>query len=289
MANLFGNTQKKAPATPRGALEAKYNNSVGNLLLVIAFSTINVVLLVLNADTYFLFSAFIPFFVADLGMYYTGTYPEEYYYDVGEVEFLDKSFLIVTIAIAVVVILIYLLSWLFARKKKVGWLIFAAVLFCIDTVAMFVITGFSTDMMFDILFHVWVIFSLINGIVTYFKMKKLPEEEPEALQEEGNEDYSEAPVPENSSILRMADMDVKARTLLEAEATGYRIVYRRVKKTNELVVNGRVYDEYEALVELPHSLTAVIDGHKIEARCDETSHMYITFDGEQLAKKIRII
>lgn len=287
MANFFGNNQKFKPTTQRGMLETNYNNSVANLLLVIAFSTINVVLLVANSNAYFLFSAFIPYVLADFGMFYTGMYPAEYYYDVGDVEFFDKTFLIVTLVIAALVILLYLISWIFARKKKVGWLIFATVLFCADTVIMFAFNGFSMDSIFDIIFHAWVVFSLIKGILTYYKMKKLPEEEVEALQvEEADENQQE--IMENSSILRMADTQEKARTLLEADALGYHIVYRRVKRTNELVVNGRVYDEYEALVEFPHTLTATVDGHRIEVQYDATSHMYIFLDDKQLAKKLRL-
>ena len=41
--------------------------------------------------------------------------------------------------------------------------------------------------------------------------------------------------------------------------------------------------------ETPHALTAVLDGHKIEVQYDTSSHMYIIFDGEQIAKKLRII
>ena len=43
-------------------LESKYNKSIANLLLVVIFTVINIVLLVLNANSYFLFSAFIPYF-----------------------------------------------------------------------------------------------------------------------------------------------------------------------------------------------------------------------------------
>lgn len=288
MANFFNASNGKA-LTQRELLESKYNSSISNLLLIIAFSVINVVLLVANSNTYFLFSAFIPYFLADYGMYFCGMYPKEYYYDVPDMEFSDKSLLVVTLAIAVVILLVYLLCWFFAKKKKVGWLIFALVFFVIDTVVMFVIAGISEDLIMDVVFHAWVIFSLVGGIVNYNKLKKLPEdvEEPEA--EEGDEQNAYPQAQENSGILRMADNEVKARILLEAEAPGYRIVYRRVKKTNELVVNGRVYDEYEALVEFPHHLVAVIDGHKIEVQYDNTSHMYIVFDGEQIAKKLRII
>lgn len=288
MADFFG--KKPAHLSKKELLEAKYNNSIVNLLLVVAFSVINVVLLVVNSDTYFLFSAFIPYFVADMGMFYSGSYPEEYYYDVPDTEFADKSFLIVCVAVAAAVILLYLISWFFAKKKKVGWLVFAAVLFSVDTVAMFVITGINSDMIMDIVFHAWVIFSLISGIVNYNKWKKLPDE---SHEEEEDASFGETvncdTVEGDSPVIRMADTDVKSRTLLEAEKSGYRILYRRVKRTNELVVNGRVYDEYEALVEQPHTLVAVIDGHKIEVTYDTLSRMYILFDSEVLVKKMRIV
>lgn len=288
MANILNNTNIKN-GSERDILESKYKNSTYNLLLIIAFSVINVVLLVTNSDTYFLFSAFIPYCLADYGMYFCGMYPEEYYYDMQDMEFADKSLFAVALAIAVAILLIYLLCWFLAKKKKIAGPIAALVMFVIDTVAMVVVAGISTDLIIDYVFHAWIIFSLANSIIIYNKLKKLPEEEIESeWAEEDGEQNEYASLQENSDILRMADNEVKARILLEAEAPGYHIVYRRVKKTNELVVNGRVYDEYEALVEMPHSLIAVLDGHKIEVQYDASSHMYIFFDGEKLAKKLRI-
>ena len=63
--------------------------------------------------------------------------------------------------------------------------------------------------------------------------------------------------------LRRADTTVKHRVLLEATVDGYRICYRRVRKVNELVVNGIVYDEMKAALEFPHDLTVTLDGHRI--------------------------
>ena len=60
------------------------------------------------------------------------------------------------------------------------------------------------------------------------------------------EDANEEPINENSFVLRMADTDVKSRTLIVGEYEGYHIEVRRVKRTNELVIDGKVYDEYEA-------------------------------------------
>ncbi len=283
MSKLFGRNTQSAPQTKREVYERNYNNGITNLLLIIAFSVINIILLVVNSNTYFLFSAFIPYFLVDYGMFFTGMYPEEYYYDLDYVEFLDKSFLAVTVVIAAVVLILYFLSWIFAKKKKIGWLIFAVVMACIDTVAMLVLGGIAMESIIDIIFHAWIIFSLINAVVTYNKLKKLPEEPLEIIPEEN------AQILQNSPVLRMADMEEKSRILLEAESGGYYIVYRRIKSTNELVVNGRVYDEYVSLIEHPHTLTAIVDGHKIEVTYDTTSHMYIMFDGEQLAKKLRIV
>ncbi|MBQ8028597.1 MAG: hypothetical protein IJ262_04225 [Clostridia bacterium] len=289
---------KNTSGTPLENLEVRYNSSIVNLLLVVVFTAINVVLLVTNSNTYFLFSAFIPYFLADYGMYFCGMYPEEYYSDVPDMEFSQKSLFAITISIAVAILLLYFLCWYFSKKKKIGWLIFALVLFVVDTLAMLGFSGFSSDMILDIVFHVWVIASLVGGIVNFKKLKKLPEASAENSTEEEIKTEGETEASEyqnnfenqmNSDILRMADTDVKERKLLEAEKNGYRIVYRRVKKTNELVINGRVYDEYVALAEFPHVLKAVIDGHKIEVKYDSVGFMYIFFDGEELAKKLRLI
>lgn len=281
MAKLLNNQNCTVPSK-RATLEGTYNTSVHNLLLVIAFSVINIVLLVANASTYFLFSAFIPYFITDCGMFFSGSYPAEYYYDMGDFVFSNKSFLTVTVVIAAIILLLYFLCWFFAKKQKVGWLIAAAVLFGVDTLAMFALNGFSIDSILDVVFHIWVIWSLINGIITYYKLKKLPEED---LAE--NEEAPEVPSGE-STMLRWADTEVKAKELLRADTPGYQIVYRRVKRTNELVINGKVYDEYVALMEFPHTLSAVVDGHTIEVQYDSSCHMYMYFDNALLAKKLRL-
>ena len=93
---------------------------------------------------------------------------------------------------------------------------------------------------------------------------------------------------EDTQPLRMADMDVKHRVFLEAQANGYTITYRRVKKTNELVISGRVYDEYTAVAELPHVLVATINGHRYEAGYTFNNITYIDVDGQRIAKKLRL-
>ena len=268
-------------------LENRYKGSINNLLVIVLFSVVNIVLLVTNANSYFLFSAFIPYFLADYGMYYCGMYPEDYYYDVGEMEFLDKSYFVYALVIAAVILLVYLLCWFMAKKKKIGWVIAALIFFALDTAAMLFFMGINMDMFMDILIHIWVFGYLINAIVVYRKMKKAPETEEITEEAFVGQDYPQ--IPQNSKVMRMADTDVKSKTFLEAEKFGHVIVYRRVKTTNELVVDGRVYDEYVALVEAPHNLVAEIDGHIFEAGMMNPAWSYIKADGEMLTKKIRLV
>ncbi len=265
-----------------GNLETKYQNSIANLLLVVVFSIINIVLLLTNGNSYFLFSAFIPYFAVDYGMYFSGMYPEEYYYDMQDIEFADKSLLITTIIIAVVVLLVYVLCWFLARKKKIGAVIFSLVFFIIDTLTMFYMTGFSSDSIIDVLIHIWVISYLIIAIITYYKMKKAPEEEIDLIAE-----FEETAVDGISSPLRVAE-DVKHRVFVEADVSGMNIVFRRVKRTNELVINGNVYDEYEAFAEFEHTLTANYNGHKVEAIYDGKTSVKILVDSKEVAKKLRL-
>lgn len=89
--------------------------------------------------------------------------------------------------------------------------------------------------------------------------------------------------------LRRADTGVKHRVLLEATVDGYRICYRRVKSTNELVVNGVVYDEVKAALEFYHDLIVTLDGHRIHAGLDEDDFSYIIVDGIRVAEKKRWI
>ena len=72
-----------------------------NLLLVVIFTAINMLLLVTNADLYFLFSAFVPYFIAGIGMLLCGRFPEDYYTDgLEDMIFLDNSFFIVLLLIS---------------------------------------------------------------------------------------------------------------------------------------------------------------------------------------------
>lgn len=92
-----------------------------------------------------------------------------------------------------------------------------------------------------------------------------------------------------TDVLRYVDPVAKGRILLEANVEQYHICYRRVKFVNELVINGRVYDEKKGIFEFEHQLCALVDGHSIEAGMDENSYSYILFDGEVIEQKMRLV
>lgn len=185
MAKLFKNNNVSGNLSPRQLLENKYKGARGNLLLVIVFTVINIFLALADGDTYFLFSAFIPYALIFYGMFFCGMFPAEFYADgLEEMPFFNKSFFYVMLAVAIVFIALYLLSWIFSKKGKVGWIVFALVFFCIDTAAMFMINGFAVDSIMDILFHAWVIYYLAAGISADKKLKALDIEEAASEQEQ---------------------------------------------------------------------------------------------------------
>lgn len=166
-------------STPRQQLESKFQTARTDLLLIVAFTVINLVLLVTGSDSYFVFSAFIPYSIGLLGMTLCGKLPIEYYE--GEYDnfiFFGDGVFAGIIAVAVVLTLLYLLCWFLSKNHKTGWLIFALVMISIDT-AILLLGGFTADMVIDLLFHVWMIVSIAMGISATRKLKALPEDEPD--------------------------------------------------------------------------------------------------------------
>ena len=114
-----------------------YLNARANIMVMIVFTVINIFLLFVG-NTYFLFSAFIPYFMADLGFLLSGRYPADFY---GEDAFiLGDGALIVCLVIAAIFLVMYLLAWIFSKKHG-GWMIFALVCFGLDT--LFLLIGMT--------------------------------------------------------------------------------------------------------------------------------------------------
>lgn len=175
--------------------DKKYRSACSNLLAVVVFTVINTVLLLAKSSSYFLFSAAVPRLLVDLGMYLCGKYPADYYEgNISDYAFYGNGLFAVLVGIAALSIALYLLCWFMAKKRKVGWLIVALVFFAIDTIVFFWWYGFSADMILDLLFHIWVAYYLVMGIMGHFKLKKLLPQIPPAEPQNVSEAPVEAPM-----------------------------------------------------------------------------------------------
>lgn len=93
----------------------------------------------------------------------------------------------------------------------------------------------------------------------------------------------------NTTYIRYANSETKHRILLKHTTADLNIIYRRVGKVNELVVNGKVYAEYKALIEFEHKLRANVGGHLIEAGLDKENRSYLEIDGKLVEYKLRVV
>ena len=214
MSNMFNNMGFD-PKVQRSMLMSKYNAARMNLLLVVAFTAINLVMLATGSGSYFLFSATVPYIITVIGMMMCGMLPEEFYEGMEGIFFIDESFFYITLAISVLILALYLLCWIFSKKKSV-WLTIALVLFAIDTVVMFLYYGIALDMILDIVFHGWVIWILVSGINANKKLKNLPEE-PVVIEGE----FTEIPVdeaPDEETVEIEAQIEAPVEEVAEVEA-----------------------------------------------------------------------
>lgn len=179
--------------SPRQQLQNKYGVCRVNLMVVVLLTLINVVFLLLGSDTYWLFSALVPYLLVFYGMFFCGKLPVEYYEgDISDYVFLDESVLVVLAIFAFAIVGLYLLFWWLSREHRSGWLVASLVLFIIDTLVMLWFYGLAFDMIIDLLFHIWVLYYLIAGISAAKRFKELPPEEPDKNEEvEGQDFYPE--------------------------------------------------------------------------------------------------
>ncbi len=281
--------QKSTSSMNALRMAARYKSARLELLIVIAFTVLNIVMYFLETSTVMLFSAMIPF----LAVFYGNGFEID-----PEIGFSLGTEL--GLAIAAICLATYLLCWLLSKKNHV-WLIVAAVLYGLDSVIMvyfYYEMEILSDSIIDIVIHCLVMYYFIAGAIVGKDLKKLesqaqiPQEAVEFSieQDEPSQENIAPQEPEKDSApLRLADADAKARIFLEADYSGLNIVYRRVKRTNELVINGRVYDEVEMLVETAHILKANVNGTNIQAGINDASRMFIAVNGEVIAKKIRLV
>ena len=263
-------------AQKKAQLESKFRTARINILVAIGFTVVNIILALTGSDTMFLFSMTGPLVLTWAALDNPGTV------------------LVPMLAILIIGLLTaYVVFWVLSNKRY-EWLWGSAVLFGLDTLYMAYLywnTGLIVNGLLDIAFHAYIIYYFVVALKNGAALKELGDvpEMMEAPKAEGLFTEQQSGVESDTRPLREADMTVKARILVEADAAGYPIVYRRVKRTNELVIDGKVYGEFTGLIEPAHQVAAAIGGHAIVAAADGRAYCYIIVDGVEVARKMKII
>lgn len=159
-----------------------------SLIVVIAFTVINLILLLTESNTYFLFSASVPYFLTAFGM---GM-------DIGLGNPGIGVYTTTALVISAVIVAAYLLCWILSKKRS-GWFVVAAVLFIIDTVLL-VLVSLGLDALgeniVNLIFHAWVLVELFQAIAAAKKLKNMPAEPVVADAAQTVPAWQPAPVPE---------------------------------------------------------------------------------------------
>lgn len=141
--------------------QQQVNSGRSAVLAVLLFTVINLVLLVLDTDRYFLFSAAVPYYLTLFAIIFDG--------GVGTL----TAYALVASGL---ILVLYLGIWLLSKKHP-GWLIVAAVLFVLDTLALaflaFAILEDGSSFIFDFVIHALVMWQGIQGAIAAGKLKKL--------------------------------------------------------------------------------------------------------------------
>ena len=167
------------------------------LLIATLFTVLNVVLLLIGSNRYFLYSATIPYYLTFFGYSFD-------YFRVG-------TYTLTGLSLAAVPVAAMGLCW-FMSKKDSRWLKGAAAVFGLDAaalVALMLWTGDLSGSLLDIVFHAWVLISLIQGIKAADRLKVLEAradempQTPESAEEPVDSEFSEeepAPEPEETQV-----------------------------------------------------------------------------------------
>lgn len=164
---LFNKNADPNAAKPVKSPETTFAAARSNLLLVVGFTVVNLILTLVNANLYFLFSATVPQFILGLGYVFETT-----------------TAITVAAVIAFLCAGVYLLCW-WLSKKHHGWMVVAMILFALDTLASLGMLLVDGSMFIDLLFHVWVLYYLISGTSAMVKMKKQAEQPEMPVYAEG--------------------------------------------------------------------------------------------------------
>lgn len=166
----------------------RWRGGAWTLFLIGAFSVLNILMYAFGSDSYFLFTAYLPYSFGIWGVnYLTGWYDTP----------VDSGIGTFFLSISAVFIILYFVIWFFSRKKA-GWLIAGLVLFLLDTLYMvyaMIASGDPAWFTMDCIIHALAIAEIAVGLHAALKYGKLPVDVPAPPQE--NPDRTEMDSPSN--------------------------------------------------------------------------------------------
>ncbi|MCL2838621.1 MAG: hypothetical protein FWE04_06115 [Oscillospiraceae bacterium] len=140
----------------------------GNLLAVVAFTLVNLLLIVFNVDWHFFFSATVPMlilhFTQELSFYY------------------GNAIYVVGIILAFGGALLYFVFWLLSKRFRVFMLI-SLIVFGIDALVFLILIlfgGFDGTLIINLAFSGWILYYLIIGTAAWGKLLRIPAAEVQA-------------------------------------------------------------------------------------------------------------
>lgn len=174
----MAHTAEKPDKNSPEYLAAKAKSGRHSLLLIIIFTIINLVMILADSGTYFLFSASVPYYVTLLLKAIENGFSDG--------AWVNGPATIAALVFSFIVLTLYFLCWLLSDKHR-GWLTAALVMFVVDTAAMLVFTMLLYDNpmsnVVDLIFHVWAIVELFQAARARKKLQNMPFPEVESIDE----------------------------------------------------------------------------------------------------------
>jgi len=157
-----------------------FNRSRSNLLLVVAFTTINLFLFITGSTISFLFSAIIPRVILMRADALAWSHNNDVLWLGG-------------IVLAFSCVFIYCLCWMMAKRQRV-WILIALIFFSIDAVVFtyFLFIGlaagiFELFVLIEVAFYGWIMYYLITGTIAWSKLRHVtPQQFAQAAQDAGS-------------------------------------------------------------------------------------------------------
>ena len=258
-------------------LKNRYRNGRANLLILALLTAVNIVLILIESDVTFLFSATSPTLVFYIASYLYGS----------------AAGAIAAFSIVAIFLLCYFMS-----NKHHGWIVAALILFIADclVLAYFIYAyGFDTSYLIDIAFHVYVLATLIMGAVADVKLSKaakdgsINNEPPAENAQLSTETINVNPDLYESSPLHPSDD--KGVLWIDATSGDLHIIVRNKPTSVYLAVNGQVYDETSGIMPKSFFKEMKILGTNVAWKMDYAVikiKISVYVNGELVARETRI-